>query len=54
MSDFSYSKQTPWEETPEEVRRRIKQSQATKTSWFGTIVGLMLAVGALTMLLAAS
>ncbi len=51
MVELLSTKQTPWEETPEEVNRRIKQSQAKQTSWSGTIVGLMMAAGALAILL---
>ena len=51
MSDQVSRLQTPWEETDEEVQRRLRQAQATQTNWIGTIVGLVLASTALIFLL---
>ena len=45
------NKQTPWEETAEEARSRVRQSKSTKTEWLGTVVGLVLAAGTLAFLL---
>ena len=43
-------KQTPWEETDEEVARRRK-SQTAEPGWTGTIIGLLLAAVAIVALL---
>ncbi len=44
MSVTTYEKQTAWEETEEEYRKRCETAQSAKSSWAGTVVGLLIAI----------
>ena len=43
--------QTPWEETEEEARIRVKKSQTSQSNWLTTLMGLVIGTATLSFLL---
>ena len=50
MANYN-STQTAWEETEEEIRKRIEASQLNQHNWWGTLMGLAVMAGTLVFLL---
>ena len=44
MSVTIYQRQTTWEETDEEYKKRCELAKSTSSGWIGTIIGLFIAV----------
>ena len=51
MSVTIYQRQTVWEETEEEYRKRCELARSSNSGWIGTIIGLMIAIPALISLI---
>ncbi|WP_158745154.1 hypothetical protein [Acidisphaera sp. L21] len=50
MSDATSRKQTPWEESNDDVIRRHRRARASQPNWADTIVGLIITGVALAVL----
>ena len=51
LSVTLYQRQTAWEETEEEYKKRCDAAQASKVGWTGTILGLLIAIPVLITLM---